>query len=97
VAIDELPPDSVKFSDDDVRARLAFYLAYIFAGTIVISFLLLAYQLMNSTVILDGAGKPTGQTAPVWEPAKELVANLLSAEIGLFGTVLGFYFGGKGR
>ena len=74
---------------------LAFILAAIFAATILISFGLLAYELFHSTVIVDSTGKATAQSAPVWEPAKELIANLLSAEVGLFGTVLGFYFGGK--
>jgi hypothetical protein len=94
-----LPPDSVRavqpINEADVRAYLAFILAGIFSVTILIAFALVSYQLLHSTATVDAAGKVTTQAAPVWDPAKELIANLLSAEVGLFGTVLGFYFGGK--
>jgi hypothetical protein len=83
----ELPKASVrdfkKQEDSDVRARLAYVLAIIFGATILISFGLLMFALNEQ---LD---------APHWGPAKDLISNLLAAETGLFGTVLGFYFGGK--
>jgi hypothetical protein len=54
-----------------------------FGGTILISFGLLTFALIKQF------------DTPHWSLAKDLIGNLLAAETGLFGTVLGFYFGGK--
>ena len=66
---------------EDVRATLAYFLAFIYAGTILGAFILL--------FISKQYGKPD------WTDVKDLVTTILSAETALFGTVLGFYFGGK--
>jgi len=68
--------------EDDVRSKLATGLAFIFAGTIGLIFLVI---FLSKALGLDS------------EMLRDLVSVLISAETGLFGTVLGFYFGGQTR
>lgn len=84
----EKPVPGKIVDETDVRAKLAFILAAIFGGTILISLILLASFVFFKTQL-------SGQTDQ-FKPVQDFVANLMSAEVGLFGTVLGFYFAGRG-
>lgn len=78
----DIPLVKGRIDDADVRAGLAETLALIFGGTILLSFI----GLMSSKWLgLD----------PV--AVKDWSSIVISAEVGLFGTVLGFYFGGQTR
>ena len=74
VLLRELPIRG-EISESDVRAKLAYGLAGIYAGTILLSF-----------IVVWATNNPE---------IRQLIQDLIAAETGLFGTVLGFYFGGK--
>ncbi len=63
---------------DQVRRNIASALVYSFMGTIVLSFALALYFSGNQAA---------------WSNVKDLVQVLITAETGLMGAAIGFYFG----
>jgi hypothetical protein len=77
---------------EKTRAKLATYLIYILASTIGVSFgLLIGLVIMSASVDEKKISSFDKASALV----KDLITVILTSQIGLVGTALGFYFGSK--
>ena len=75
---------------EETRSKLARFLIYILAGTLVGSFLLIILVII-SAVVLNLQDKPVLESNSLL--AKDLITFIITAQTGLIGTALGFYFG----
>ena len=80
---------------ETTRAWLATFLTYTLAGTITTSFILIISLVVMSGFIVDE--KKTNSFDKTSALAKDLITFILTAQTGLIGTALGFYFGSKGN
>lgn len=91
------PNQSASLPDrqETTRAWLATFLTYTLAGTITTSFILIISLVVMSGFIVDE--KKTNSFDKTSALAKDLITFILTAQTGLIGTALGFYFGSKGN
>jgi hypothetical protein len=80
---------------ETTRAWLATFLTYTLAGTITTSFILIISLVVMSGFIVDE--KKNSSFDKTSALAKDLITFILTAQTGLIGTALGFYFGSKGN
>jgi len=89
--------DDLQKSQEQTRAKLAKFLTYTLAGTIVSSFVVIvALTIMSgfmSGFLVDE--KKTSSFDKTSALAKDLIVTILTSQIGLVGTAIGFYFGSK--
>jgi|688.fasta_scaffold133744_4 hypothetical protein len=82
----------IRKSQEITRSKLATFLVGILAGTIIASFTLIIVLLSISILVDDKKTSSFDKTSAL---AKELITVIFTAQIGLVGTALGFYFGSK--
>jgi len=80
---------------ETTRAWLATFLTYTLAGTITTSFILIISLVVMSGFVVDE--KKNNSFDKTSALAKDLITFILTAQTGLIGTALGFYFGSKGN
>jgi hypothetical protein len=80
---------------DKTRDELARFLTYTLAGTIVASFVVVVSLTIMSGFFVDE--KKTSSFDKTSALAKDLIVTILTSQIGLVGTAIGFYFGSKGN
>lgn len=74
---------------ETTRSKLANFLIYILAGTLIASFVLIITLTIMSGFI-DKKKEYFDKTSSL---VKDLITFILTAQTGLIGTALGFYFG----
>ena len=79
-------------SQEKTRSGLANILVRILSRTIIASFFLIV-ALLGISIFVDD--KKTASFDKTSALAKELITVIFTAQIGLVGTALGFYFGSK--
>ena len=77
---------------EQTRSQLATFLIKILAGMLIASFGLIALLIVMS-VLVDADKEPV--LIKNIALAKDLITFILTAQTGLIGTALGFYFGSK--
>lgn len=82
----------IRKSQEITRSKLADFLVKILAGTIITTFTLIIVLLIISIFVDDRKTDSFDKTSAL---AKELITVIFTAQIGLVGTALGFYFGSK--
>ncbi|MBD2188986.1 hypothetical protein H6F41_12630 [Pseudanabaena sp. FACHB-723] len=80
---------------ETTRSWLATFLTYTLAGTIAASFCLIISLIIMSGFIVDE--KKNSSFDKTSTLAKDLITFILTAQTGLIGTALGFYFGSRGN
>ena len=80
---------------DETRKELAKLLTCTLAGTIVLSFVMVVVLIGMSGFLVDE--KRTSSFDKTSALAKDLIVTILTSQIGLVGTVIGFYFGSRGN
>ncbi|MFZ4640054.1 MAG: hypothetical protein ACOYMP_06610 [Nodosilinea sp.] len=78
---------------ETTRSRLATFLINILAGTLTASFTLVIILIIMSGFVDDKKAPSFDKTSTL---VKDLVTFILTAQTGLIGTALGFYFGSRG-
>lgn len=78
---------------ETTRSQLAIFLIQILAGTLTASFGLIIMLTVMSGFIDERRLESFDQTSSL---VKDLVTFILTAQTGLIGTALGFYFGSRG-
>jgi len=86
--------DDLQKSQEQTRAKLAKFLTYTLAGTIVASFVVIVALTIMSGFLVDE--KKTSSFDKTSALAKDLIVTILTSQIGLVGTAIGFYFGSRG-
>jgi len=86
--------DDLQKSQEQTRAKLAKFLTYTLAGTIVASFTVIVALTIMSGFLVDE--KKTSSFDKTSALAKDLIVTILTSQIGLVGTAIGFYFGSRG-
>ncbi len=84
----------IQESQEITRAKLAIFLVNILARTILASFALVISLLIISIFVDEKKTSSFDKTSTL---VKDLITLILTAQIGLIGTALGFYFGSKGN
>ncbi|MCY7333130.1 MAG: hypothetical protein LH649_10845 [Pseudanabaena sp. CAN_BIN31] len=90
--------DTIPSQGSDIektREKLANFLTYTLAGTIGFSFVIIVALTIMSGFFVDE--KKTSSFDKTSALAKDLIVTILTSQIGLVGTVIGFYFGSKGN
>ncbi len=87
--------DTLPDKQEKTRAWLATFLTYTLAGTITTSFILIIGLVVMSGFFVDE--KRNSSFDKTSALAKDLITFILTAQTGLIGTALGFYFGSKGN
>ncbi|MEA5533450.1 hypothetical protein VB691_05470 [Crocosphaera sp. XPORK-15E] len=78
---------------ETTRSQLATFLIKILAGTLIASFLLIIILIIMSGFIDEKKITSFEKTSAL---VKDLITFILTAQTGLIGTALGFYFGSRG-
>lgn len=84
---------NIQESQEITRAKLATFLVTILSGTIIASFALVLGLLLISIFVDEKKTSSFDKTSSL---VKDLITVILTSQIGLVGTALGFYFGSKG-
>jgi len=85
--------DDLQKSQEQTRAKLAKFLTYTLAGTIIASFaVIVALTIMSGFFVEEKKTSSFDKTSAL---AKDLIVTILTSQIGLVGTAIGFYFGSK--
>lgn len=84
---------SIRESQEQTRANLANFLVAILSRTIIASFTLVIVLLIISIFVDEKKSSSFDKTSAL---VKDLITVILTSQIGLVGTALGFYFGSKG-
>lgn len=74
------------------RSKLATFLIWILAGTLTASFSLILLLIIMTTFVDERKATNLEKTSTL---VKDLITFILTAQTGLIGTALGFYFGSK--
>jgi hypothetical protein len=82
----------IRKSQEETRAKLATRLVEILYQTVIVSVGLIVVLLSISIFVDDKKSASFDKTSAL---AKELITVVFTAQIGLVGTALGFYFGSK--
>jgi hypothetical protein len=90
-----LTPEQRNPTLDETRKDLAKFLTYTLAGTIVASFTVIVALTIMSGFLVDE--KKTSSFDKTSALAKDLIVTILTSQIGLVGTAIGFYFGSRGN
>ncbi|MFN5302689.1 MAG: hypothetical protein ACK5C9_08610 [Pseudanabaena sp.] len=85
---------NLQASQETTRSQLATLLVSILSRTIIASFSLVVVLLIMSIFIDEKKTSSFDKTSAL---VKDLITLILTAQIGLVGTALGFYFGSKGN
>jgi len=85
---------NLQASQETTRSQLATLLVSILSRTIIASFSLVIVLLIMSIFIDEKKTSSFDKTSAL---VKDLITLILTAQIGLVGTALGFYFGSKGN
>lgn len=83
---------NLQASQETTRSQLATFLVRILSRTIIASFSLVIVLLIMSIFIDDKKTSSFDKTSAL---VKDLITVILTSQIGLVGTALGFYFGSK--
>ena len=78
---------------ETTRSQLATFLIKILAGTLTASFGLIVLLTVMTGVIDEKKSESFTKTSAL---VKDLITFILTAQTGLIGTALGFYFGSRG-
>jgi len=78
---------------ETTRSQLATFLIYMLAGTLLASFILIVILTIMSGIVNDTKVESFDKTVAL---VKDLIMFILTAQTGLIGTALGFYFGSRG-
>jgi hypothetical protein len=79
---------------ETTRSQLATFLIKILAGTLTASFGLIILLTVMSGFVDDRKTESFDKTSSL---VKDLITFILTAQTGLIGTALGFYFGSRGN
>jgi len=79
---------------ETTRSQLATFLIRILAGTLTASFGLILLLIVASGFVDDKKVASFDKTSSL---VKDLITFILTAQTGLIGTALGFYFGSRGN
>lgn len=85
----EEEPYNPQIATDTARQRLAYILTGLLVGIVALSFLILGL------VVYFPPGGSNGATSPAMTALDSLLTLVFAPIIGLVGSVLGFYFGGR--
>lgn len=85
---------NIQESQEQTRAKLATFLVTILSRTIIASFALVLGLLLISIFVDEKKTSSFDKTSSL---VKDLITVILTSQIGLVGTALGFYFGSKGN
>lgn len=77
---------------EQTRSQLATFLIKILAGTLVASFSLIVILIVSSTFVDERRAASLDKQNVL---VKDLITFIITAQTGLIGTALGFYFGSK--
>ncbi len=83
---------NLQASRETTRSQLANFLISLLSKTIIASFSLVVVLLIMSIFIDEKKASSFDKTSAL---VKDLITLILTAQIGLVGTALGFYFGSK--
>jgi uncharacterized RDD family membrane protein YckC len=86
----EEEPYDPRITTDTARVRLAYILTGLLVGIVALSFLILIIVVYNPP-----PGTTAGATSPAITALDSLLKLVFAPVIGLVGSVLGFYFGGR--
>ncbi len=78
---------------ENTRSELAKFLIRMLAGTLVASFSLIIILIVMTGLVDERKKETLKETSSL---VKDLVTLILTAQTGLIGTALGFYFGSRG-
>lgn len=92
----DIPKQSsdLRHKQEATRADLATRLINILSTTIIASFVLVIGLMLISIFVDEKKTSSLDKTSAL---AKDLITVIFTAQIGLVGTALGFYFGSKGN
>jgi hypothetical protein len=95
ISTESLAPEQRSPTLDETRKELAKFLTYTLAVTIAASFVVVVALTIMSGFFVDE--KKTSSFDKTSALAKDLIVTILTSQIGLVGTVIGFYFGSRGN
>ena len=95
ISTESLAPEQRSPTLDETRKELAKFLTYTLAVTIAASFVVVVALTVVSGFLVDE--KRTSSFDKTSALAKDLIVTILTSQIGLVGTVIGFYFGSRGN
>lgn len=79
---------------ETTRAQLATFLIRILAGTLIASFSLVLIMILMAGFVGEEKRESLKENNSL---VKDLITFMLTAQTGLIGTALGFYFGSRGN